>query len=92
MRWLRFSTFLLPLLWMAVLISAVAVVNTRHQARMLFYELERLTVERDHLGIEWRQLQIEQSTQSNHGRVERVASEKLRMALPQPDDVELVTP
>lgn len=86
------ATLLLPVLWLAVLISAVAVVDSRHQARMLFVELERLAAERDRLNIEWGQLQLEQSTQSNHGRVERVASEKLRMELPQPDDVELVTP
>lgn len=92
MRLPRLTTFLLPLLWLAVLASAVAVVDSRHQARMLFVELERLAAERDRLNIEWGQLQLEQSTQSNHGRVERVASEKLRMELPQPDDVELVTP
>ncbi|MFZ8887677.1 MAG: cell division protein FtsL [Steroidobacteraceae bacterium] len=92
MRLPRLTTLLLPVLWLAVLVSAVAVVNSRHQARMLFVELERLSAERDRLNIEWGQLQLEQSTQSNHGRVERVASEKLRMELPQPDDVELVTP
>lgn len=92
MRLPRLVTLLLPTLWLAVLVTAVAVVNSRHQARMLFVELERLAAERDRLNIEWGQLQLEQSTQSNHGRVERVASEKLRMELPQPDDVELVTP
>lgn len=92
MRLPRLATLLLPALWLAVLVTAVAVVNSRHQARMLFVELERLAAERDRLNIEWGQLQLEQSTQSNHGRVERVASEKLRMELPQPDDVELVTP
>ncbi len=92
MRLPRLTSLLLPVLWLAVLVSAVAVVDSRHQARMLFVELERLAAERDRLNIEWGQLQLEQSTQSNHGRVERVASEKLRMELPQPDDVELVTP
>ena len=92
MRLPRLATLLLPALWLAVLVTAVAVVNSRHQARMLFVELERLAAERDRLNIEWGQLQLQQSTQSNHGRVERVASEKLRMELPQPDDVELVTP
>jgi hypothetical protein len=32
----------LPVLWIAVLASAVAVVRARHEARMLFVELERL--------------------------------------------------
>jgi len=38
------------------------------------------------------QLQLEQSAWSNHGFVERVASDKLRMTLPQPAEVRIVTP
>jgi cell division protein FtsL len=82
----------LPLLWLAVLASAVTVVYVRHQARNLFTELERLSDERDELNIEWGQLQLEQSAWSNHGFVERVASDKLKMTLPQPSEVRIVTP
>jgi len=82
----------LPLLWLAVLASAVSVVYVRHQARNLFTELERLSDERDELNIEWGQLQLEQSAWSNHGFVERVASDKLKMTLPQPSEVRIVTP
>jgi cell division protein FtsL len=88
----RFSLLALPLLWLAVLASAVGVVSVRNQARTLFTELERLSAERDELNIEWGQLQLEQSAWSNHGFVERVASEKLHMTLPQPDDVRIVAP
>ena len=48
------------------------------QARNRFIELQRLTVERDELDIEWGQLQLEQSTWGTHGRVERVARDDLR--------------
>jgi len=82
----------LPLLWLAVLASAVTVVYVRHQARNLFTELERLSDQRDELNIEWGQLQLEQSAWSNHGFVERVASDKLKMTLPQPVEVRIVTP
>ena len=88
-RWMLVA---LPLLWLAVLASAIAVVRARHQARTLFVQLEQLSAERDRLNIEWSQLQLEQSAWSNHGFVERVASEKLRMTLPTPDEVRIVTP
>lgn len=88
----RLALVALPLLWLAVFVSAVGVVWVRHEARTLFTELERLSAERDRLNIEWGQLQLEQSAWSNHGFVERVASERLRMTLPQPTEVRIVAP
>jgi len=82
----------LPVLWLAVLASAIAVVRARHEARTLFVQLEQLSAERDRLNIEWGQLQLEQSAWSNHGFVERVASDRLRMTLPRPDEVRIVAP
>ncbi len=57
-RWILVG---LPLLWVAVLASAVAVVRARHESRTLFVELERLSAERDALNIAWSQQQLEQS-------------------------------
>jgi cell division protein FtsL len=88
-RWLFVA---LPVLWLTVLASAIAVVRARHEARSLFVQLERLSAERDRLNIEWSQLQLEQSAWSNHGFVERVASDRLRMTLPTPDEVRIVAP
>jgi len=88
-RWLIVA---LPVLWLTVLASAIAVVRARHEARSLFVQLERLSAERDRLNIEWSQLQLEQSAWSNHGFVERVASDRLRMTLPTPDEVRIVAP
>lgn len=88
-RWLFGA---LPVLWLTVLASAIAVVRARHEARTLFVQLEQLSAERDRLNIEWSQLQLEQSAWSNHGFVERVASDKLRMTLPTPDEVRIITP
>jgi cell division protein FtsL len=88
----RLVLLVMPLLWVAVLASAVGVVSVRYQARALFMELERLSAQRDELNIEWGQLQLEQSAWSNHGFVERVANEKLLMTLPQPVDVQIVAP
>jgi len=88
----RWMIALLPVLWVAVLGSAIAVVRARHESRALFVQLERLSAERDRLNIEWGQLQLEQSAWSNHGFVERVASERLHMTLPRPEEVRIVAP
>ena len=87
----RWMLALLPLLWVAVLASAVAVVRARYEARTLFVQLEQLSAERDRLNIEWSQLQLEQSAWSNHGFVESVASRRLNMTFPAPNEVRIVS-
>lgn len=74
----------------AVLTSALASVYAKHQSRKLFVELQTLVAERDSLEMDWGRLQIEQSTQANHARVESIARERLSMRTPTPDDVKLV--
>ncbi len=63
-------------------ISAMALVYTKHESRKLFVELEQLTDERDELNIEWGQLQIEQSTWATHARIEQVAADDLQLTRP----------
>jgi cell division protein FtsL len=82
----------LPILWLAVLGSAVQVIYARHQARDMFVRLERLNSQRDSLEMEWGRLQLEQSFWSSHAFVERVANTKLQMNLPQTRDVRIVRP
>jgi cell division protein FtsL len=69
------------------LVSALALVYTKHESRKLFIELEQLTAERDELNIEWGQLQIEQSTWATHARIEKLAANELSLARPKPNDV-----
>ena len=78
-------------LWVAVLGSSLAVVYGKHQARTRFIDLQRLTVERDELDIEWGQLQLEQSTWATHQRVEAVAAKNLGMRLPDASSTVVVT-
>ena len=79
---------LLILVFAAVcVISAMALVYTKHEARKLFVELETLTQERDDLNIEWGQLQIEQSTWATHARIEQVAIGSLSLVRPESTDI-----
>ena len=63
-------------------LSALALVYTKHESRKLFVELEGLSQERDELNIEWGQLQIEQSTWAQHARIEQVATDDLSLVRP----------
>ncbi len=76
-RLLGLSTLLI-----GVLASALGVVQSKHESRKRFVELQRLYAQRDELNIEWGRLQLEQSTWATHGRIEQVAREQLRMAMP----------
>ncbi len=68
-------------------VSAIALVYTKHEARKLFVELEALTNERDALNIEWGQLQIEQSTWATHARIEKVAADDLQLTRPRATEI-----
>jgi cell division protein FtsL len=92
MKHRRLLTLAMPVLWLAVLGSAVQVIYARHKARDLFVRLERLNAERDSLDMDWGRLQLEQSYWSSNAFVERVANAKLRMSLPQTRDVRIVRP
>ncbi|NIA27596.1 MAG: cell division protein FtsL [Desulfobulbaceae bacterium] len=68
-------------------LSAMALVYTKHESRRLFIELESLTDERDRLNIEWGQLQIEQSTWATHARIEKVATDDLLLVRPDSSEI-----
>jgi cell division protein FtsL len=82
---------LLSALILAVVLSAVAVVYSKHQSRKLFVELQALYQQIDELDIEWGRLQLEQSTWSSHGRIEEIARKKLNMTLPKANDITYIT-
>ena len=84
----RQQPFLLVLVFAVVcVLSALAVVYTKHESRRLFVELEQLTHERDELNIEWGQLQIEQSTWAQHARIEQVATDELSLVRPDATEI-----
>jgi cell division protein FtsL len=92
MKYRSWLPLILPVLWLAVLGSSVQVIYARHKARDMFVRLEKLNAERDSLDMEWGRLQLEQSYWSSHAFVERVANAKLRMSIPQTQDVRIVRP
>jgi cell division protein FtsL len=84
--------FSLLLLLVATMVSAIAVVWTRHQSRALFVQLSQLQSQRDELNIEYGRLELEQATWAEPRRVDNEARTKLGMFTPRPQDVQLVRP
>jgi len=82
----------LPLLLLALFISALAVVFTQHESRKRFVALQELYRIRDTMSVEWGRLQLEQSTYANDARVERVARKQLDMGRPPADAVQVIRP
>lgn len=87
------NRWLLILLVLAVLASALAVVAVKHDNRARVAYFEELRRERERLEVEWARLRIEEATLANHARIERVAREQLKMVEPrQPVIVPLEAP
>ena len=80
------------LLFVAVLATAIGLVYSKHQTRKLFVELQQLNKEVVSLNTEWGQLQLEQSAWSDHGRIERIARERLGMVNPDATQVAFIRP
>ena len=77
-------------LLLALVLCALSLVTSRHQARRLFVELERAQAEQRAFETEYGQLQLEQSTWGMPARVEKIAREQLRMQLPTSARTEVV--
>lgn len=76
---------------LAVFISAIQVVDSRHQARKIFIEVQKLEASRDELNEEWGRLQLEQSTWSIDDRIEKISRSQLDMKSPEVDSIVLLT-
>jgi len=89
---LNWQSGFVVVLSLAVVLSAMAVVYAKFQSRILFTELQGLSKAQDRMDIEWGQLQLEQSTWAAHGRIERMAYQRLQMVLPEAGQIALVSP
>ena len=89
---LRAAHIGLGLVVLATLASALGVVYAKHENRKLFIELQALQAERDAMNVEWGQLQLEQSTQATHARVDAEARGRLGMQSPDPSAIVIISP
>ena len=74
------------LLAAAVVGNAVTIVYTSHVSRKYISQWDQMWQERDRLDIEWRNLLLEEQSQSEHSRITRIASKQLDMSRPLPKE------
>lgn len=74
------------LLYLAVLLSGMAVILGSHQNRQQVIALEDLMQHKDELDVEWRNLVLEQRALTEHNRIETLVEKQLDMYRPTADD------
>lgn len=89
---LDWQFILIVLLMGAIFISALQLVLVRYENRMLFIELQTIQQQRDVLNISYGQLQLEHSSLTQYKRIETIASQKLDMIIPTPNDIIIAFP
>lgn len=70
-----------------VMVSAIAVVYSVHLSRKTVAALAVLEKQQYTIEVEWGQLLIEQSAWGAYGRVEKIATERLGMKMPEPNHI-----
>ena len=77
-------------LWLAVLVSGIAVVNSSHLCRQLYGQLSLLEREKNSLQVEWGRYLLEQSSWASLSRVEQLAAARLKMRVPAAEEIVMV--
>jgi len=76
------SHFWLVLLVFSVMLSAIAVIYSAHQNRLLIGHWEELREQRDKLKLDARHLLLEEMSLAEHSKIEQLATQKLGMKRP----------
>jgi len=87
----RRSWFFVAAVALLVVLSAISVIYSTYQTRKLVAEFQQLQNMRNDMEVEWGQLLLEQSTWGSFNRVERLASKQLKMIVPEPNKIVMVS-
>ena len=73
-----------------LIVCAMSVISARHQSRKLYSDLQREIKFVAQLEVEYGRLQLEQSTWAAHGLIERAATDRLQMQMPEPKEIQVL--
>ena len=79
-------------LGLAVMLTAVSVIETSHHCRVMYARLQELQLAQWNMQEQWGRLLLEQSTWASHHRVEQLARKQLKMRLPATAELQVVLP
>ncbi|MCY1261802.1 Cell division protein FtsL [compost metagenome] len=86
------GSFFMLVLFVAVLLSAISVAYSAYWNRQLLNSLYAELSVRDKAQAEYGRLILEQSTWTAHSRIEALATEQLKMRVPDPVEIMMVAP
>jgi cell division protein FtsL len=86
------TRIIVAVLVLANIVTAIGVVNARHQHRQLFVQLTRLEHARDELNIDFGRQQLEQATWAEANRIDQIARTRLGMKFPETADIVVIRP
>ncbi|GAA3983383.1 hypothetical protein GCM10022279_03550 [Comamonas faecalis] len=78
-------------LLLVVMASAMVLVHTQYESRLLYTALDRADIEARRLRSEFQRLQVQKSAQSTPLRIERLARDRLQMRPASPAITQYVT-
>ncbi|WP_241674595.1 cell division protein FtsL [Candidatus Methylobacter oryzae] len=77
---------------LVLLISALAVIYSKYQSRLIFIEIQKQERALDQYEVEWGQLQLELTTLAELNRVEQVARDQLKLIMPLREKIIYIKP
>lgn len=86
------KSLLLTLLIAILMLSAIAVIYSKYQSRLVFMEIQKKEKELDDYEVEWGRLQLELTTLTEENRVEIDARNRLLLTLPAQDKIIYIKP
>lgn len=86
------QNLLLSILVAMLMLSAIAVIYSKYQARQLFIEIQQKEKQLDDYEVEWGRLQLELTTLTEENRVEIEARKRLKLTLPNQNEIIYIRP
>jgi cell division protein FtsL len=78
------------MLWLAIVLSAFAIINSSYYARQKFIQWQILLSDAQDYEVEWGQLLLEKSTMASYARLESMAADALNMTEPKKDQIVVI--
>ncbi|MDD2722924.1 MAG: cell division protein FtsL [Methylovulum sp.] len=79
-------------LFMALLVSAIAVVYYQYRTRLIFIEIQRQQNALDQYEIDWGKTQLEITMLLEQNRIESAALNQLKLVIPKHEDIIYLKP
>lgn len=86
------KNIMLSILVAMLMLSAVAVIYSKYQSRLVFIEIQNKEKELDDYEVEWGRLQLELTTLTEENRVEIEARNRLLLTLPAQNKIVYIKP